>query len=411
LLALCVPAIALGAADNPLASANNAFALDLYGQLRAQDGNLFFSPYSISTALAMIYAGARGETAAQMAKVLYFQDPPKRILAGFNLLETRMNQTRLPGQTADSRWWVRLLGGRSDNVWSKARATLTIANSLWPHKKYGLLPDYRELCEKRCGATIVPLDYATAPEDSCKTINNWVEHKTNGKITSAIQPDAVGALTRLVLVNVIYFKGTWAKQFEHTATRNEPFHIAATKTVEVPMMHGGWHFRYAENGELQMLDLPYRGDDFSMIVLLPRKRDGLADLEAKLTIPNLTAWIANLRERSVEVVFPKFKITAQFGLGDKLAALGMTDAFTDKADFSGMDGQRDLYLNHVIHRTFVNVDEEGTEATALNIIWIVAGIETAPPPVFRADHPFLFLIRDNHSGSILFLGRVTDPTK
>jgi serpin B len=369
---------------------NNSFALDLYGHLRGQDGNLFFSPYSISTALAMTYGGARGETAAQMAKTLRFDLSPNKLHPAFAALQADIVA-----------------------IQQKGKVKLVVANSLWPQEGCLFLPDYLDLCRKYYGTTVTPLDYVKDAESSRETINDWVEDKTNKKITNLIGPGVLDAKTRLILVNAIYFKGDWANPFKAAATKQQPFYVTSAKSVQVPLMHQKDEFGYADRDGIQVLKLPYSGDDLSMVVLLPRKTDGLADLETKLTAQNLTAWIANLHPQEVNVFLPKFKMTSQFSLGDKLAALGMTDAFTDKADFSGMDGQRDLYISAVIHKAFVDVNEEGTEAAATTAVAMRAFAMLKPPPtpVFRADHPFLFLIRENRTGSILFLGRIADPTK
>jgi len=390
LLSVLLPAVAFGAAGNSAVTGNTAFACDLYGKLKAQEGNLFLSPYSISTALAMTYGGARGDTEAQMAKALHFGLAQEELHPAFAALEAGLA-----------------------SVQKKGKVKLSIANSLWPQKGYKFLPDYLDLCKKHYGTTITPLDYAKAAEPARKSINMWVEDKTNKKITNLIAPGVLGALTRMVLVNAIYFKGDWASQFKAEATQKQPFHVSGSQTVEASLMHQKREFGYSENNELQVLELPYAGDDLSMIVLLPRKTDGLAGIEAKLTAQNLAAWTGKLHRPKVEVFLPKFKMTSQFSLNDKLAALGMTDAFGDKADFSGMNGKRDLYISAVIHKAFVEVNEEGTEAAAATAVVMTlrsAPIER-PAPVFRADHPFLFLIRDNASGSILFLGRIVDPTK
>ena len=374
-----------------LVRGNSAFACELYAQLRSQEGNLFLSPYSISSALAMTYGGARGETAAQMAKALHFGLPQEGVPPAFAGLQSRL-----------------------DAVQTKGKVKLSIANSLWPQKKFAFLPGYLDLCRKHYGATITPLDYVNAPGPARKTINDWVEDKTNKKITDLIAPGVLDAMTRLVLVNAIYFKGDWANPFKAALTKPAPFHVTAAKTVDAPLMQQKKEFRYGETPNLQVLELPYTGNDLSMIVLLPRKTDGITVLEEFLTPEAITKWSEGLDRREVEVFLPKFKMTSQFSLGDKLAALGMTDAFTGKADFSGMDGQRDLYISAVIHKAFVDVNEEGTEAAAATAVVMRAMammLEPPPTPVFRADHPFLFLIRDNHTGSILFLGRVTDPTK
>ena len=380
-----------GTNDSDLSTAvagNTAFALDLYGKLRSQEGNLFFSPYSISTALAMTYGGARGETEKQMAHALHFDLPQDRLHSAFTALEENLNAIQQKGQVK-----------------------LAVANSLWPQKGYPFSPDYLDLCQKHYGTSITPVDYRGETEAARKTINDWVGQKTNQKIKELLKRGILNGLTRLVLANAIYFKGNWASQFNRRSTTDQPFHVSATKTVKASLMEKEDRFRYAETPDLQVLELPYAGDDLSMIVLLPDKVDGLGDLEDKLTPQNLTAWTANLRmqEVQVRVFLPKFKTTSEFSLAETLATLAMRDAFDAwRADFSGMDGKRDLFVSAVVHKAFVEVNEEGTEAAATTGISIQAwGIE----PIFRADHPFLFLIQDNRTGAILFLGRVLDPTK
>ena len=376
--------------DSPLAdviAGNTGFAVDLYGKLRTQEGNVCFSPYSISTALAMTYGGARGETEKQMAQTLHFNLPPDKLHPAFAALEANFKA-----------------------VQQKGKVQLTVANSLWPQKGFKFLPDYLALCRKYYSTSIKPVDYMEHTEAARKTINDWVTSKTNRKIVELLKPGVLDISNRLVLVNAIYFKGNWDSQFKAGRTENKPFHVSSEKTVTTPLMRQTHDFRYAEFSDKQILELPYVGGDLSMLVLLPRKLDGLGDLEAELTAQNLAAWTTNLRSHEVAVSLPKFKITSAFSLKETLAALGMSDAFIyGRADFSGMDGHEDLFISAVAHKAFVEVNEEGTEAVAATAVMMGAG--AAPPPAFRADHPFLFLIRDNRSGSILFLGRVTNPTQ
>jgi serpin B len=382
---------------------NTEFAVDLYGKLRTREGNVFFSPYSISTALAMTYGGARGETENQMAQTLHFNLPPDTLHPAFAEMQANLNAVQQKGQVK-----------------------LAAANSLWPQVGYEFLPDYLALCLKNYGTAITPVDYMGHTEAARQTINDWVEARTNRKIVELLKPGVLESSPRLVLVNAIYFKGKWARQFETNLTENEPFYVSSGKTVtaptyafpyaeSAPLMRQTGDFGYAELPDLQVLELPYAGDDLSMIVLLPREVDGLGNLEAGLTAENLTAWTASLKSQKVNVLLPRFKMTAEFSLKGTLMALGMSDAFNfDRADFSGMDGRKDLFVGAVIHKAFVEVNEEGTEAAAATaVVMDFAAVvqHPQPIPVFRADHPFLFLIRDNRSGSILFLGRVMDPTK
>ena len=369
---------------------NTRFALELYQKLRDREGNLFLSPYSISTALAMTYAGARENTARQMAAALHFSQDTKQLHAAFADLAARLNA-----------------------VQGKGKVKLHIANSLWPQKGYPILNEYRTLIKKYYGIEITPVDYKIARETARRMINAWVEKKTEGRIRNMIPPGVLDALTSLVLVNAIYFKGNWASQFNKTATQDESFHLSPNESVKVPMMKQERTFRYAEHENLQILELPYTGNDLSMVLLLPKGIDGIPDLEKALTSVNLEKWLNRLHDTKVSVLLPRFKMTSQFRLGETLKSMGMTDALNpNKADFSGMDGNRNwLYIGAVLHKAFVEVNEEGTEAAAATAVAMKRVAMPPPPPTFRADHPFLFMIRDNGTGSILFMGRVADPTK
>jgi serpin B len=380
------------AADRPpvqtVAEGNTAFALELYQKLCRADGNLFLSPYSISTALAMTYGGAQGDTAQQMVATLHFSLDQKQIHPAFDELRDHLNA-----------------------VQKKGKIQLHIANSLWPHKDYPFLKEYLALLKKYYGASITPVDYKTANEEARTRINEWVEKETEEKITDLIQPGVLTPLTRLVLVNAIYFKGNWARQFDASLTHEAPFYLTPAKTVQAPFMTQERTLQYGEDEGLQILELPYEGDDLAMLILLPRRVDGLAELEKALTPENLNQWITYLRERKIEVFVPKFKLASSFSLKEALVAMGMRDAFDQStANFAGMDGTTLLYISAAIHQAVAEVNEEGTEAAAAT--GIVMGLKAIPEPspTFRADHPFIFLIRDNRTGSILFMGRVVDPT-
>ena len=381
---------------------NNKFALALYTKLQSEKGNLFFSPYSISTALAMTYAGARGRTATQMAEVLYFPVGKKAssgASAGLN-----------PQQLASA--FGELI--KSLNTRGKSGAyELSVANALWGQKDYGFLTKFLDLTEKHYDGRLNEVDFVGAAEAARQTINAWVEKQTNDKIKNLIPKGLLNSMTRLVLTNAIYFKGNWARQFKEDRTKEAPFTLADGKKVDVSMMNQTTRFGYMETEILQGLELPYVNDELSMIVLLPKKNDGLGELEQSLTLDNLSQWQGKLSKREVVVSIPKFKLTSQFSLAAVLRAMGMTDAFSRSADFSGMNGKRDLSISAVIHKAYVDVNEEGTEAAAATGVTmrLTSVGPGARPPVFRADHPFLFFIRDNQSGSILFIGRVTNPKK
>jgi serpin B len=374
-------------AEAALVAGNTAFACELYAQLRAQEGNLFLSPYSISSALAMTCAGARGNTAAEMKKALRLTVEDERLHAGLGALTRRLND-----------------GGKGGQY------QLAVANALWGQKDYKFLDSFLALNEKHYGAGLSLLDFKGATEGARGTINAWVEKQTKERIKDLLRPGVLTADTRLVLTNAIYFKGDWAEQFAKDATRDEPFHPAAGKTVAVPMMHRTAGFGYLEGEGFQALSLPYKGDALSMVVFLPGKAGSLTDFERSLTAENLARWLPQLGRREVEVSLPKFKVTAEFSLARTLEAMGMKDAFAaGAADFSGMDGTKELFIGAVVHKAFVAVDEKGTEAAAATGVVMALAAAPEPPPAFKADRPFVFAIRDNASGSILFLGRVADP--
>ena len=367
-----------------VAEGNNAFALDLYSKLKAKDGNLFFSPYSISTALAMTYGGARGDTERQMAQVLHFD----------------LSQAELHPAFADLAKQV-VAAGKSGGC------RLSVANALWGQKGYKFLPDFVKLTKRHYSAPLQQVDFA-ASRQAAKTINDWVEEETNHKITNLVPPNVLNDLTRLVLTNAIYFKGTWVNRFKERQTRERDFTLVTGDKVKVPMMEQDTEFAYADVGNCQALAMPYTGGRLSMLILLPKEVANLGQVESQLTVPTLTEWMGKLRSAEVSVIMPKFKMTCEFSLGETLTALGMKDAFSlPPADFSGIDGRRDLFISAVLHKAFVDVNEEGTEAaaaTAVIMTWSAKNIE-----IFRADHPFIFLIRDDKTGSILFIGRVMNP--
>lgn len=370
---------------NALAKGNNQFALDLYGHLRTEPGNLFFSPNSISTALAMTYAGARADTESQMADVLHFDLAQDRLHPAFSALVERLH------------------GSTSKGI------EIRVANRLWSQTGYEFLPAYLQVTKQQYGAELGQVDFVQQTEAARQAINTWVEEQTNDKIKDLIPSGVLSDLTRLVLTNAIYFKGDWASQFNKKATHDAPFHISADEKVDVPMMFQKEEFKYGAVDDVQILELPYVGNDLSMLVLLPKEVTGLSSLEEKLTPDNLGKWSAALRKQELDVYLPKFTMTSQFSLDGVLRAMGMTAAFdSGQADFSGMTGKRELYVTAVVHKAFVDVNEEGTEAAAATGVAMEL-LSLQITPTFRADHPFVFLIRDNQTGSILFLGRVMNP--
>jgi serpin B len=367
---------------------NNAFALNLYAELSKEEGNLFFSPSSISTALAMTYAGARGNTATQMANTLHFTLSQERLHPAFSEL---MKDLEADPQRSDYQ--------------------LSIANALWGQTGYKFYDEFMNITKSYYDAGFKEVDFKNKTEETRQIINSWTEDKTNNKIKDLIKPGILNNFTRLVLTNAIYFKGKWQFQFDAKNTQNSTFTLLNGEEIQVPMMKQTKEFNYIENGMLQIIEMPYVGDKLSMVILLPKKIDGLKQIEGSLTQGNLNNWLSNLRNREVIVSLPKFKMTSEFELNEVLKSLGMVDAFTMQADFSGMTPDPiGLYISNVLHKAFVDVNEEGTEAAAATaVVMKLRGIMPEPKPVFRADHPFIFIIRDMQSGSILFMGRVTDP--
>lgn len=380
-----------------LVDGNTVFALDLYQTLKGQPGNLFFSPYSITASLAMTYAGARGQTETEMANVLHFNLGETNLPAAFGELATRMDQIQ--------RW---------------NRITLKTANSLWCQRGYKFTGAFLNLAHKFYHAEARQVDFGRSPQAAANEINKWVEYQTKGKIQNAVVPSQFTDLTKLVLCNAIYFKGKWQHQFKVSDTKPDIFHVTTNEAVTVPMMHQKADFKMAlsDDYSVELLELPYSGTDLSMIILLPAefplsdvKNPSLPDLERKLTADDLRVWLAKLDEASLEktwVALPRFTLTQSFDLVKVLHSMGMVSAFDTNADFSGMDGTTNLYISDVVHKSYVKVDESGTEAAAVSFELAKRKGQTGS---FIADHPFIFLIRDNGSGSILFLGRIVNPTK
>jgi serpin B len=363
----------------------SAFALDLYHQLRCSDGNLFLSPYGIAAALAVAYAGARGNTEAQMASALRYTLPQESLHPAFAELASGLAKLQAGGHIK-----------------------LSTANSIWPQQGYPLLDGYLSLIKRNYGVSVTPLHYSDAPEAARETINRWVEQRTDRKIKDLIQPGILSELTRLVIVNAIYFRGEWACKFQASLTKTEAFLVSPEMSLQVPMMKQEGEFRYGESESVQVLELPYLGKTLSMLILLPREKDGLERLEDGLSVENLARWRSALREEEVEVSLPRFGMTCAFRLDKALSARGMADAFSlSKADFSGMDGRPGwLYIGAVLHKTYVEVNEEGTEAAAASAVMSKPTAAPGQPPVFRADHPFVFAICETRKVSCAWSNRI-----
>ena len=362
----------------------NQFALELYQQLRSGDENLFFSPTSISVALAMTYAGAAGETQAEMARTLHFDMPNAQ-------LHESMHAFQGFWATPDKDTGIRL----------------NLANRLWGQRGFQFLPTFLDVTRNSYGAELVQLNFADS-ENSRQTINTWVEKQTEKKIVDLIPDGFLSSDTQLVLTNAVYFHGNWAEQFNREYTKDQDFQLNTTAKVKVPMMHRTGKCRYSAIDNLQVLELPYGDGSLSMIVLLPKAVDGLEGLEAQLNLENLQRWMQSVKpDNRLEISLPRFKTTAEFDMKRTLQAMGMRSAFeVNGADFSGMTGGRDLFISRVVHKAFVDVNEEGTEAAAATAVGMSM---VSMPPMFIADHPFIFMIRDNRNGALLFVGRITNP--
>ncbi len=361
---------------------DNSFALGLYAKLKDEKGNIFFSPASVSTALAMVYEGARGETAEEIRSTFNYSEHNEERRDYFRCMMERLNK--------------------------KEEYDITIANALWAQKDFGLLKDYTDIVDRHYGGKVTSVDFIKDTENTRQTINNWVENKTNDKIKNLLSKDSVNGSTRLVLTNAIYFKGDWEKQFDKDLTREEEFRTESEK-VNTPMMRHekSQKFRYGETEEYQILELPYKGGELSMLLILPK--DGYFEMvESSLTEDNLEAWQQGMSYGEVIVEMPKFKTETEYEMRGTLSAMGMPMAFSEVADFSGITGDRDLEISGVIHKAFVDVNEEGTEAAAATGV-VMRSFSISRPKVFRADHPFIYAIQEKNS-NILFMGRVVSPT-
>lgn len=385
-----VPSFAAQRTMNEVAAGNTAFALKAYQKIRTQPGNIVFSPYSISTALAMTYAGARGATATQMAEALDFRLPHAELHQAFGALQGRMRRLQ-----------------------QDSPVRLNIANALWIQRGYEIRTSFTELTEKYYDANLFDMKFKQDPEAARRKINRWVEKKTDDRITDLLAKGTVDDSTRLVLTNAVYFKAAWKHQFKPDATRDVAFWLTPKKKTEVPTMYQQDRFGYREDRTMQVLEMPYEGADLSMFILLPKATDGLDWLESKLSAATLKKWTSGLKVRKVKVFLPKFRATRDLSLNKLLMSLGMVDAFSLKADFSGIEASKELAISDVIHQAFIAVDEAGTEAAAATavVMMAMAAPLQKPVPVFRADHPFVFLIRDNRTGTILFMGRLSEPAR
>jgi len=369
--------------DSAVHSANQ-FATDLYRELRKSERNLCFSPVSIYMALALVLSGTRGETLKELLKVM-----------------------RLDASLSDN---LPRLGELSTSFTSGGSGyELSFANRLWGQKRFDFRADYLSSIEQNYGATLAQVDFERDADAAILEINAWIEERTNHKIKDLVPPGSVSPETRLIITNAIYFLSAWREPFSVRNTREETF-FPPGEEINVFMMGRTDDYRYAELDDMQIVELPYEGSDLSMVVFLPKDRDGLPKLEDKLSASRLVSWSSDLETREVAVFMPRFSVKEGINATDALTALGLRSVFCDRADLSGMSDE-ELFLSEVIHEGVIDVDEFGTEAAAATAGMVLAGIpEPRPKPaVFKADHPFVFLIRDNRTGGVLFLGRLQRP--
>jgi len=385
-LPLTVSAGLQAAGSATVAPGVNQFATAAYHELARGDQNLIFSPFNIATALSMLAEGAHGDTADEIAAVLHqAQHDPQYQAALSGLVDQLIKEGNTPGNQ------------------------LHMGNGLWVQRGFPVLPTFQDALQTNFHAVITPLDFTGAAEHARAEINNWTEQQTKGRIKDLFGPGSIDGSTRLVLTSAIYFYGKWQSAFAAKETKPGPFRGPGGQS-QANFMNQTASFGYSETPELQVLEMKYGGTPIAFDVLLPKQDTGLPALEKSIGATQIKDWVTGLQRQKVEVAMPKFRVESDFSLKSMLGAMGMKRAFTGAADFSGIDGKKDLFVSAVKHKAFVDVSEEGTEAAAATgtMVSLVA-MKHPPTPVFRADHPFMFLIRDTGSGAILFAGRVMKP--
>jgi serpin B len=393
-------------ADSPvklddLVKGNSAFAFDLYCEISKQEGNIFFSPFSISTALAITYAGARGNTANEIAKAMHFTPDRDNLHPAMKALMGDLQERRIKNTRAKEADWKPF--------------ELAMANGLFLQKGYPFKKEFLALNKKYYGSEFAELDFKKKTKESLAHINKWISDKTGGKIKNLIPENGLGPRTRLALANAIYFKSAWDNPFKESLTENRVFHLSKEKSVKVPTMRHILYMDYFKEESFKMVRLPYKAGELAMLILVPDAIDGAGKLEKSLNSENLSKWITASKRKRVEIMLPKFKISSSFKLKEYMIKCGIKSAFDMRADFTGVAdmtkaGEMDLVISGIYHKTFIDVNEKGTEASAGTGVLMVPKNGDAPKEV-KIDRPFIFLIRDSKTGSILFMGRVTNPAK
>ena len=361
--------------------ANNQFAFELYDELSKEHENVFFSPYSIDVALAMTYEGANGKTKEEIGRALHIPTDDKLRRSSYAKL-------------------YNILNNKSNSY------ILKTANALWIQRDFRILDSYKEVISKYYCGKVENIDFKNNPDKAREIINNWVKKETEGKIKELIPKNGVNDMTRLVITNAIYFKGKWEREFDKDKTHDEDFWINKDKKIKVKMMTTRGVFNYAEDAKFQVLELPYKGDDIAMLIFLPKD----INPNISLSIDEFYNIKDNLKEEEIEVFIPKFKMEMGYNLNRPLYNLGIREAFSYDADFSKIDGKKDLFIQNVFHKAFIEVNEEGTEAAAATAV--VIGLKSVSPEeykIFKANHPFIFFIVDKRTDLILFMGKIVNP--
>jgi serpin B len=374
-----------------LTDGNNVFAFNLYRLLSKEEGNLFYSPYSISAALAMTYAGARGDTEQQMADTLQFYLSQNQLYPAFNSLDQELASRGEGAEGKDGEGF-----------------RLNIVNAIWGQKDYAFLVSFLDTLAENYGAGLRIVDFINETEPSRITINDWVSDETEGRIKDLIPQGAITQMTRLVLTNAIYFNAAWQYPFDEDATSPGVFYLLNGGEVTVPMMEQQESFSYTEGDNYQAIELPYDGQELSMVIILPDPGQ-FETFEKALEYQKVKSIIESLERQEVRLTMPKFEFDSSFGLKKTLTEIGMPVAFSEEADFSGITGKKDLFISDVIHKAFVSVDEAGTEAAAATAVIMELTAMPETPVELTLNRPFIFFIRDIETGAILFVGRVMNP--
>ncbi len=374
--------------DPALIAGNNQFALELYREISTFDQNVFFSPYSISTALAMTYAGARGETEAQMSKVLHFD----------------RDQQAFHPKVRDLLAYIEGLNN-GDSV------EMTTAQAVFAQRDFDFLDSYMGLMKQNYKAGVQLVDFKKELEKSRLLINDWVAKKTNDRIQNLIPQGMINQLARMVLVNAVYFKGSWSAAFDEKLTSAHSFFLPDGKSLQVPFMKkDNAVFKYYSDEDLQIAEIPYADSSMSLVILLPARQVSFSAFEQKLTSAQYSEWMKALKPEIINLMIPKFKTTSELELSDVLKKMGMPEAFSLQADFSGMDGKKDLMIDKVIHKAFVDVNEKGTEAAAATAV-VIRQKTAIVRPGFIANRPFIMILKENKYDNILFMGRINNPSE